>query len=243
MDEFKKYLLAEKESLESDEPSEKVWSGIQASFEAPVKTMLISSWAIAASVILLVGLGILIFNKSNRTETQIVKSINQKIIPPVIEEKDSIVHKVETTLAAAVDKKNQSKQKYYLAASPITTIHSVNELNVADQSKMKLMEASFTQIINLQKARISTTPIYAESPNYFKDFHVQLQQMEKDETKIKIYIQKNGMSDELLDQLINVYQQKLNMLKLLQTEMQKLNSRYKQNRPAIDTMKTYFLNL
>jgi hypothetical protein len=67
--------------------------------------------------------------------------------------------------------------------------------------------------------------------------------MEKDEAQIKSYIQKNGMSDELLEQLINVYQQKLNMLKLLQTEMQKLNSRFKQNRPAVDTLKTYFLNL
>ena len=67
--------------------------------------------------------------------------------------------------------------------------------------------------------------------------------MEKDEARIKSYIHKNGMSDELLDQLINVYQQKLNMLKQLQKEMQKLNSRYKQNRPVIDTLKTYFLNL
>jgi hypothetical protein len=105
------------------------------------------------------------------------------------------------------------------------------------------MEASFTQVINLQKARISTTPLYAESPVYFSEFHNQLQQIEKDEAQIKSYIQKNGMSDELLEQLINVYQQKLNMLKLLQTEMQKLNSRFKQNRPAVDTLKTYFLNL
>lgn len=242
MDEFKKYLLAKKESLESDEPNEKVWSGIRASFEAPVKSMPIRKWAIAASVIVLVGLGILIANNSNRLVAPIVKSNDLKITPPVIEKKDPIINKVETTLAAA-DKKNLNNQKYFPAAAPITTIHSVNELNEADQSKMTLMEASFIQVINLQKARISTTPIYAESPNYFKDFHVQLQQMEKDENQIKTYIQKNGMSDELLDQLINVYQQKLNMLKQLQTEMQKLNSRYKQNRPAVDTMKTYFLNL
>jgi cell division septum initiation protein DivIVA len=51
------------------------------------------------------------------------------------------------------------------------------------------------------------------------------------------------MTDELLDQLINVYQQKLTMLKQLQNEMQKLNTRYKQNRESIDTAKTYFLNL
>lgn len=242
MDELKKYLLAQKEAIESDAPSEQVWSDIQESIEAPVKILPIRNWAIAASVIVLVGLGILIVNKSDNSEKTVVKTNNPSLTPPVIEEKDSIIKKVETTLAVS-NKKSLNQHQNFPAGAPITTIHSVNELNAADQSKMKLMEASFTQVINLQKARISTTPIYAESPNYFKDFHSQLQQMEKDEIQIKNYIQKNGMSNELLDQLINVYQQKLNMLKLLQTEMQKLNSRYKQNRPAVDTMKTYFLNL
>lgn len=242
MDELKKYLQAQKESIESDAPSEQVWTGIRESIEVPVKSMPLRNWAIAASVIVLVGLGILIVTKSNPIEKTVVKLKERIILPQVKVEKDSIIKKVETTLAIS-DKKSLTQHQNFPAAAPITTIHSVKELNTEDQSKMKLMEASFTQVINLQKARISTTPIYAESPNYFKDFHVQLQQMEKDEIQIKNYIQKNGMSDELLDQLINVYQQKLNMLKLLQTEMQKLNSRYKQNRPAIDTMKTYFLNL
>ncbi len=53
-------------------------------------------------------------------------------------------------------------------------------------------------------------------PSYFKDFKLQMQQMEKDEKQIKVFISKNGMTDELLDQLINVYQQKLTMLKQLQ---------------------------
>lgn len=108
---------------------------------------------------------------------------------------------------------------------------------------MASLESSFTQVINLQKARISTTPLYAESPSYFKDFKLQMQQMEKDEKQIKAFISKHGMTDELLDQLINVYQQKLTMLKQLQNEMQKLNTRYKQNRESVDTAKTYFLNL
>ncbi len=242
MDELKKYLLVQKETLESDEPSERVWASIKASNETPVKSISFGKWAVAATLIGLVGLGILFLKQSNRTETPIVQSKVQKINAPVLEQKDSIIQKIETTLASTKNK-TTNQPKFFPAAAPITTIHSVNELNESDQSKMNLMEASFTQVINLQKARISTTPIYAESPNYFKDFHLQLNQMEKDEKQIKTYIQKNGMSDELLDQLINVYQQKLNMLKLLQTEMQKLNSRYKQNRPAIDTMKTYFLNL
>jgi hypothetical protein len=239
MDELKKYLLSQKEFLESAEPSENVWAGIHASVQSPVKSMYLRNWSIAASFIFLVGLSVLSLHKSNTPVNPIVKSTKKEITPNVIEEKDSISNEVNATVAI----KQLNKTLNYPAASPITTIHTVHELNSADQIKLSSMEASFHQVINLQKARISTTPLYAESPNYFSAFHHQLQQMEKDEAQIKTYINKNGMNDELLDQLINVYQQKLNMLKQLQIEMQKLNSRFKQNRPAVDTLKSYFLNL
>ena len=242
MDELKKYLQSQQQDLEREAPSERVWAGVSNSLETPVKSMPLRNWSIAASVIVLVGLGILIINKSNKPETPIVKSTIEKINPPVIEQIDSSIKEVAKQIPHS-NNLVSNKERNYPSAAPITTFHSVQELNDEDQKKLSLTEASFTQVINLQKARISTTPIFAESSNYFKDFHIQLTQIEKDEKQIKHYIQKNGMSDELLDQLINVYQQKLNMLKLLQTEVQKLNSRYKQNRPAVDTMKTYFLNL
>jgi glutamate mutase epsilon subunit len=85
--------------------------------------------------------------------------------------------------------------------------------------------------------------MYAESPEYFDDFKIQIKQMERDEKVIKSDIAKRGMSDQLLDQLINLYQQKLNTLKQLQIEMNKTNNRYKQNRAPVDPVKTYFLNL
>ena len=237
MDELKKYLQSKKDQLESDGPSEKVWEGILDSINVPVKSMLLRNWSIAASVIVLAGIGILLLNRSNQNTTPIVSSTIKEIAPSNLADKDS------KTKIVSVDKNEITKPLNFPAASPITTIHTIQELNSRDESKLSSMEASFTQVINLQKARISTTPLYAESPIYFSEFNIQLHQMEKDEAQIKTYIKKNGMSDELLDQLINVYQQKLNMLKQLQTEMQKLNSRYKQNRPAVDTLKTYFLNL
>ncbi len=239
MDEFKKYLLTQKDQLESDEPSEKVWASIQASMEAPVKQMPLRNWGIAASLILLAGMGILLLNRSNQHQPPVVKATFKESMAPIV---DNQQPNSKTTIVSA-EKNQTTKSLNFPAASPITTIHTVKELNTVDESKLNSLESSFTQVINLQKARISTTPIYAESPKYFSEFNHQLVQMEKDEAQIKSYIHKNGMSDELLDQLINVYQQKLNILKLLQTEMQKLNSRYKQNRPSVDTLNTYFLNL
>jgi hypothetical protein len=237
MDEFKKYIRSQKDPLESEVPSERVWSGIRESFDAPVKKMPLHQWAIAASIILLAGVGLFILRKPNEPSNTIVKSVIKEINTPVVEDNTS-----KSSIASG-NKIETDKPLHFPAAAPITTIHTVKEMNVVDESKLNSMEASFTQVINIQKARISTTPLYAESPTYFSDFHNQLYQMDKDEAQIKSYIKKNGISDELLEQMINVYQQKLNMLKQLQTEMQKLNSRYKQNRPAVDTLKTYFLNL
>jgi hypothetical protein len=105
------------------------------------------------------------------------------------------------------------------------------------------VENSFTQVINLQKAKVNTTPLIAENPGYFNDFAIEMKRMERDEQSIKRDIRKSGLTDELLDQLINVYQQKLNMLKQLQNEIHKTNNRFKQNRGPVDSTKPYFLNI
>ena len=245
MDELKKYLQNHRDQLGDDAPSPKIWTGISESLE-PAATPVFRigyRWAAAAILLLMAGSAIWYWNQPTQPAQELVKEMKQPVLPTVI---PSLVDTIERTITAALTKpaaKAKNMQRGFPAATPITTIHTVSELSNNDLVKMASLESSFTQVINLQKARISTTPLYAESPSYFKDFKLQMQQMEKDEKQIKVFISKNGMTDELLDQLINVYQQKLTMLKQLQNEMQKLNTRYKQNRESIDTAKTYFLNL
>jgi len=105
------------------------------------------------------------------------------------------------------------------------------------------MESGFTQIINLQKGKISTTPMYAESASYFNEFKAQIIQLEQEEKQIKKEIAKKGLTDHQLDQLINLYQYKLTVLKQLQLEMNKTNNRYKQNRGPVDSTRAYFINI
>jgi hypothetical protein len=105
------------------------------------------------------------------------------------------------------------------------------------------METGFTQIINLQKGKISTTPMYAESASYFNEFKAQMNQLEQEEKQIKKEISKKGLTDQQLDQLINLYQYKLTVLKQLQLEMNKTNNRYKQNRGPVDSTRAYFINI
>ena len=120
---------------------------------------------------------------------------------------------------------------------------TTNSQLATNVTTLNQIENTFTQIINLQKAKVNTTPLNAESPSYFNDFTIQMKHMERDEQTIKKDIRKSGLTDELLDQLINIYQQKLNMLKQLQNEINKTNSRFKQNRGPVDSTKTYFLNI
>lgn len=248
MDELKKYLQSHRDQLGSEEPSDQVWMGIKDNI-APEKIIsmnLMTRWIVAASVILLAGIGIWQNYQPSKTTEPLVKQVPSIEHAEPSSASSNIIDTISKSITAALkvpEKKLAENRRTFPSATPITTIHTVNELSNADESKMEMMESSFTQVINLQKARISSTPLYAESPSYFKDFPLQMKQMEKDEKQIKIDIRKNGMNDQLLDQLINVYQQKLNMLKLLQTEMQKLNTRYKQNRVAVDTVKTYYLHL
>jgi hypothetical protein len=67
--------------------------------------------------------------------------------------------------------------------------------------------------------------------------------MDADEAATRNLIKMNGLSSGLLQQLINIYQEKLNVLKNLQTEINKINSRVKQNQLPTDTLTTHFINI
>ncbi len=113
----------------------------------------------------------------------------------------------------------------------------------ADLIALQNVENSFKQVINLQRNKVGTIPMYAESAEYFTDFKVQIKQLEKEEKSIKAEVVQHGLTDELLNQLINLYQIKLTTLKQLQTEMNKINNRIKQNRRPVDSIKTYFIHI
>ena len=72
---------------------------------------------------------------------------------------------------------------------------------------------------------------------------MQIQQIEADEKQLKKEISKKGLTANQLDQLIDLYQYKLTVLKQLQLEMNKTNNRFKQNRGPVDSTRAYFINI
>lgn len=239
MDEFKKYLQQNRSSLDVEEPSPGIWDRIERQQPA-TKTkvvVMMTRWVAAACVLVLAGIGVwsLVQDKSNTELSNLTANVKteQSIEQPatVVPENKTVAIPKEMTVAA----KKEAKIKNTPAVKTIPERQ--------DLIAMKNIENSFRQVINLQRDKVSSIPMFAESAEYFTDFKVQIKQLEKDEKSIKAEIVKRGMTDQLLNQLINIYQIKLNTLKQLQLEMNKINNRIKQNRAPVDSVKTYFINI
>lgn len=204
--------------------------------------MMVTRWAAAACILALAGIGAwYVFGNKSNTNTQTVAKIEtakpQPTQPALIQNEPRTIEKNESTVTA------KTTEHHLKNNNPITHNQQQQVNDPEALNTLHNIESSFTQVINLQRDRVSSIPMFAETPEYFNDFKIQIRQMEKDEKVIKSDIAKRGMNDALLDQLINLYQQKLNTLKQLQIEMNKTNNRYKQNRGPVDSTKTYFLNL
>ncbi len=246
MDDLKKYINQRAEELDIDMPREKVWESIKQDLQ-PAKrnaTLVYMKWAVAACVIALVGFGLYkIQDISLKPQVASATQPMQTIELPTAELPKSIA-KVDLQK----DKNQVQHSKFQVlnnsqTPNPKSQVQSNKQLPTNSLTALNQIENTFTQIINLQKAKVNTTPLNAESPGYFNDFTIEMKHMERDEQTIKKDISKTGLTDELLDQLINVYQQKLNMLKQLQIEINKTNNRFKQNRSPEESTKTYFLNI
>lgn len=245
MDDFKKYMQQHSDDLDVDIPRDKVWQGINKDLNSakPLAALVYIKLAVAACVIALAGFGgYMLLNKPVNTSQLPVASNKQQIANPkqsIQEEPTRLQPTTNEQLVAdnrSVKPTNSQRPK---ANQPVTN----NQQSVTNVTALEQVENSFTQVINLQKAKVNTTPLIAENPSYFNDFAIEMKRMERDEQSIKKDIKKNGLTDELLDQLINVYQQKLNVLKQLQNEIHKTNNRFKQNRGPVDSTKPYFLNI
>ena len=239
MDELKKYLQNHTDELNLDEPRSQVWQNIRQETtgnKKPAAIIMFTRWAIAACLLLLAGIGTWYVLRDKKPNTPISETkVQKRIVAPAPVQNETAT--VETPTSNTISK-TKIIVKIHKPVNPSLPINSME-----DVTALSGIESSFTQVINLQRERVSAMPMYAETPEYFNDFKVQIKQMEKDEKVIKSDIARHGMNNELLDQLINLYQQKLGIFKQLQIEMNKTNNRYKQNHVPVDSARTYFLNM
>ena len=253
MDKFKQYLQDHAKELEVDEPGARVWKNISEQHITPKqKGKLISfvRYAAAACIIALAGIGVwhIATNPKNNVIVAI-QSIKDTLTNNVtVAPKEDSINEQKTLAETAIDApENDSKN----AVEDKGNVKGVNNNNKkvhkqsagSEMDMLNYVETGFTKVINVEKQRVNSSPLYAESPAYFNDFKNRMMQMDNDEKLIRKDIKEKGPDSQMIDQMINIYQQKLNLLRQLQTEMNKLNNRYKQNRPASDSTGSYFLNI
>ena len=67
--------------------------------------------------------------------------------------------------------------------------------------------------------------------------------MDQDEQAVRNDIKTYGLNTEFLEQLINVYQQKLNLLKNLEAEINKMNNKVREKQARSATPEVHYLDI
>ena len=257
MDNLKKYLQQHLDDLDSDVPGDAVWQKIQQTSTPvlPKRNVVKMVWryAAAACVLACIVVGVFLFNKKQVTPTEIAANTTTNSNKPqqpivITQPADEVATTKETT--PEIEKPTPVK------TSPITSAYATNKqpkqqpqitkrtitLDPA-QLLVQDVEKNYAQLVSMQLQRLKGTPVYAESPNYFSTFKQQLKQIEADEITIKKDIKLHGLNDELLQQLININQQKLTVLKDLQAEISKLNNKVKGPETRADSSQAFYLTM
>jgi hypothetical protein len=233
MDNLKQYLQQHKEAMDVDEPAPELWDQINRPVPqnrpARVKNVVFRFAAAAVLLTAIVITGIKLSNSGKEKVIAVKK--DTPVASPVKQPSDSsspVIAKVEPSTKKdsipATAHKNNSKTK------PVDERYAM----------MRSFKENYGQLVSYQLSAIRSTAVYAEDPGYFDDFKIRLKQMDMDEMVIRKTIRQKGISNNLLEQLINIYQQKSDVLKSLLAEINKMNERVKLQP---DTTNKYYLNI
>ena len=248
MDKLKEYLLRHKADLDVDSPASDTWDHIgpnildepdHAGFATKSR---FSTWvvryAVAACVIALAGAGFWLVIKNNKAPADTAKN-NSGILkrePPPGKEK------IENTFRK--EEKTPGKDIVRNTSKPKQTRHKARSQKPAElPDAIDIIDKSYSGLIDYQLRKLRATPLYAENAGYFSFYVEQFKQMDRDEQAVRNDIKTYGLTNEILEQLINVYQQKLNVLKNLQTEVNKMNNKVMEKQAPSGKTVVHYLNI
>ncbi len=223
MDNFKKFLEDHKDDMDFENPSAEVWQKLN----KPLKTTPVISikkilYAATAACVLLVAALLYVMQEKKQTmsgEMAMMGKGHIKLPDSLTNEQAVLIPNKTTDLLLASTTMEQSVKK-----TNTTKQNTSNTIDSEVQMAVKSIDENFNKILNAQLRNINQTPIYAEDKDMFGGFKNQYRQLETQEKQLKTDIVNFGMEDQLLQQLIFINQQKLNLLKSLQVEINKVNN-------------------
>lgn len=223
MDNLKNFLEDHKDEMDFESPSPEVWQKLNKPLKkAPVisiKKILYA--ATAACVLLIAGLLYVMQEQKEPRPGEMAMAGKATIQSPDLLTNEQTVLMPDTTTDLSLARNTAEQTLKKANRSKQNTGHPIDrEVQMAVQS----IDKNFNKLLNAQLRNINQTPIYAESKDMFGGFKNQYRQLEIAEKQLKADIVNFGMEEQLLQQLIFINQQKLNLLKSLQVEINKVNN-------------------
>jgi hypothetical protein len=205
-------------------------------------------WAVAACIILLAGIAVYMFNSDGLDKSKDIATTNAAGVPnPSSEAKKPIGNE------DAIEEEQPAETLAQLPArkGPVSKVKSYNTVTTSNSPKESIakkapaqsadpmlrafndMDKSYATMVSLQLEKVKGTPIYAEDAGYFHVFKKEFQDLTNDEKMLKEETKKHGINDDIINRMINIYQEKISLLKQLQFEINKMNNRLKNTSPEV----------
>ncbi|MBN8699590.1 MAG: hypothetical protein J0L54_08245 [Chitinophagales bacterium] len=240
MDKFKQYLQDNRGGLDTEKfPVEENWEAIRKRLPLQKEKTGLFRWGIAASFLIVVSVGLYAVYQRRPMDSPIAKEVPGEIPSPQV--RDTVSNSAEKNMGTSESK----SRNRHIAGNKEKTSSEYRRRRRTKQplSETEQMDIGFQAMINAQLRTIRTTPFYAENPDYFSSFKKEYGILEKEETTLKLEAKHNGMNELYLDQLIDIYQGKLSLLKRLQSEIQRMNNRIRQADPEAEKRNPVYLNI
>ena len=235
-DGFKDYLTENADRLSPEEPGEHVWVQIQKRrakkswFVVPLLVKRIAAACILPFICLAVYKLLLTENVHRETGNPVTagnakSDTSQKFLPTHKTDQQKL--RETTTVQKRQPIKETASQKIKLAQKN-------NQQVAQSQAQQKFVympgeelalhyQDQFGRMIENEKTKISTTPVYGVTQAYFEIYLTDYQLMERDEERIKNKIKLTGGSLEALDEMIINFQRRIDLLKRLRAEIERKN--------------------
>ena len=245
MDKLKEYLLRHKADLDVDSPASDGWEYIGWKSGSPAKSgfSTLARYAVAACVIALAGAGLWLVINNNKVPSDTANHNSGTI------KRDSGKEKIENSLRKEENTLRQEgntpgKDIARNTATPKQAHHKArSQKSAAPTDEIDIIDKSYSSLIDYELKKLRATPLYAENSSYFSFYVEQFKQMDQDEQAVRNDIKTYGLTSEFLEQLINVYQQKLNVLKNLQTEVNKMNNKVRERQAPSEKAEVHYLDI
>lgn len=236
MDKLKEYLIRHKADLDVDSPAVETWEYIASAKSRSSRW--VPRYVAAACAIALAGVGIWLVVRVNKPPVDTTKNNSGRIIKepaPGNEKIENTVRKEENTAGKDIVRSTSKPKRAGHKARSQKQAEFPDEIDTIDKS--------YSSLIDHQLRKLRATPLYAENGSYFSFYIEQFKQMDQDEQAVRNHIKAYGLTNEFLEQLINVYQQKLNVLKNLQTEINKMNNKVREKQAPSGNPEVHYLNI